>query len=200
MPILTQETVSLPRLGTLSTFFFFFFLSRARDCMKITLHVFTDFNAERVTAHRIIINDHSRFFDRWPNSKTKLKLKHLWEQGSPCCFRGPTQLAFSVYREDRWIILSENKHVLLYLLQYHSPWQREQRFAPVLPQAAHLGLSGIKFSITSRLYVWANLIRKVQINSYTVNMQTVRLTVYNCIPHPSQRTYRHQTSPASLFS
>ncbi len=49
----------------------------------------TDFYIERVTAHRIKINDHSCFHNRLPNSKTKLKLKHLWEQGGPLVFRGP---------------------------------------------------------------------------------------------------------------
>ncbi len=38
--------------------------------------------------------------------KMKLKLKHLWEQGDPLVFRGPTQLAYSGYREDRlWSLL-----------------------------------------------------------------------------------------------
>ncbi len=77
------ETVSLPRLGTLSTRLF---LSRARDCTTFTLQDSTDFYIERVTAHRIKRNDHSCFHNCWPNSKTKLKLKHLWEQGGPWCF------------------------------------------------------------------------------------------------------------------
>ncbi len=51
---------------------------------------------ERVTAHRIKINDHSCFHNRWPNSKTKLKGNHLWGQGGP-----RTQLAYSAYMEDR---------------------------------------------------------------------------------------------------
>ncbi len=37
----------------------------------------TDFYVERVTAQRIKRNDHSCFHNRLPNSKTKLKLKHL---------------------------------------------------------------------------------------------------------------------------
>ncbi len=61
---------SLPRLGTLSTRFFFF------DCTTFTLQDLTDFYVERVTAHRIKRNDHSCFHNSWPNSKTKLKLKH----------------------------------------------------------------------------------------------------------------------------
>ncbi len=97
---------------------FFFFLSQTRDCTTFTLHDLTDFYIERVTAHRIKRNDHSCFHNSWPNSKTKLQLKHLWEQGAPWCFGGPTQLAYSAYREDRlWVkvILSVyrcvNKHL-----------------------------------------------------------------------------------------
>ncbi len=96
------EKQSLPRLGTLSTRFFFF--SQTRDCKTFTLHDLTDFYVERVTAHRIKRNYHSCFLNSWPNSKTKLKLKHLWEQGGPWCFGGPRQLAYSVYREDRLCI------------------------------------------------------------------------------------------------
>lgn len=47
-----------------------------------------------------------------------------------------------------------------YLWQYHSPWHREHLFAASLPQHPHFGLSGSKLSITSRLYVWANLVNK----------------------------------------
>ncbi len=93
-----RETVPLPRLGTLSTLIF---LVRARDCLTFMLHDLADVYVESVTAHRIKRNDHSCFHSRWPNSKTKLKLKHLWEQGGPWCFGGPTQLAYSAYREDR---------------------------------------------------------------------------------------------------
>ncbi len=68
----------------------FFFFSRdwkkTRDCTTFTLQ---DFYIESMTAHRIKINDHSCFHNSWPNSKTKLKLKHLWEQGGPLVFRGP---------------------------------------------------------------------------------------------------------------
>ncbi len=56
--------------------------------MIFTIHDFTDFYVERVTAQCIKINDHSCFHNLWPNSKTKLKLKHLWEQGGPLVFRG----------------------------------------------------------------------------------------------------------------
>ncbi len=62
-----RETVSLR--GT----FFFFFL-QTRDCTTFTLQ---DFYIESVKAHRIKINDHSCFHNSWPNSKSKLKLKHL---------------------------------------------------------------------------------------------------------------------------
>ncbi len=90
-----RETVSLPRL-TLSTLFFFF-LSLCEE---------TDFYIERVRAHRIKINYHSCFHNSLPNSKTKLKLKHLWEQGAPLVFRG-----YSAYRED-WLWLSPSSNTL----------------------------------------------------------------------------------------
>ncbi len=58
----------------------FFVFVRARDCTTFTLHDLTDFCVWSLTAHRWIkINDHSCFHNRWPNSKTKLKWKHLWE-------------------------------------------------------------------------------------------------------------------------
>ncbi len=51
-----RETVSsVARM--LSTCFFVFF-SQTRDCTTFTLHDLTDFYVERVTAHRIKINDH----------------------------------------------------------------------------------------------------------------------------------------------
>ncbi len=73
-----RETVSLR-----GKYLFFF---QTRDCMTSTLQ---DFYIESVTAHRIKINDHSCFHNSWPNSKSKLKWKHLWEQGGPLVFRGP---------------------------------------------------------------------------------------------------------------
>ncbi len=85
-----RETVSLR--GMLSARFFFFFFFQTRDCTTSTLQ---DFYIESVTAHRIKRNDLSCFHNSWPNSKSKLKLKHLWEQG------GPKQPAYSAYREDR---------------------------------------------------------------------------------------------------
>ncbi len=71
---------------------------------KETVHVndSTDFDAEIDK-----INDHLCFHILWPNSKTKLTLKHFWEQGVTLVFRGPMQLAYSTYREDRlcaWIM------------------------------------------------------------------------------------------------
>ncbi len=59
-----RETVSL----SVSRFFFFLVNSLCQE---------TDFYVERVIAHRIKINDHLCFHNRLPNSKTKLKLKHL---------------------------------------------------------------------------------------------------------------------------
>ncbi len=53
-----RETVSLLRLGTLSTRFFFV----SSLCQE------TDFYIERVTVHCIKINDHSCFHNRLPNS------------------------------------------------------------------------------------------------------------------------------------
>ncbi len=53
-----------------NSFFFFY------DCTIFTLQ---DFYIESVTAHRIKRNYHSCFHNSWPNSKSKLKLKHLWE-------------------------------------------------------------------------------------------------------------------------
>ncbi len=87
---------SLPRLQAFNSFFFF--------SNKETVHVndSTDFDAEIDK-----INDHLCFHILWPNSKTKLTLKHFWEQGVTLVFRGPMQLAYSTYREDRlcaWIM------------------------------------------------------------------------------------------------
>ncbi len=69
--------------------------------MIFMLRDLTDFYVERVTAHCIKITDHSYFHNLWPNSKTILKLKHIWEQRVPWCFGGLTQLAYSAYMEDR---------------------------------------------------------------------------------------------------
>ncbi len=65
------------------------FFPQTRDCTTFMLHDLTDFYVEMVTVHRIKINDHSCFHNSWPNSKTKLKLKHLCKQGGPLVFRGP---------------------------------------------------------------------------------------------------------------
>ncbi len=56
---------------------------------------------ERVTAHRIIINDHSCFHNSWTNSKRKLNYNIFESKGAPWCFRGPTQLAYSAHRADQ---------------------------------------------------------------------------------------------------
>ncbi len=61
-----QTTKSAPY--AFNSFFF-----RARDCMIFTLHDLTGVYIERVTAHRIKINDHSCSNNLWPNTKTKLK-------------------------------------------------------------------------------------------------------------------------------
>ncbi len=53
---------------------FLFVFFQTRDCMTFTLQ---DFYIESVTAQRIKRNDHSCFHNSWPNSKSKLKLKHL---------------------------------------------------------------------------------------------------------------------------
>ncbi len=68
----------------------------ARDIRIFKLHNLTDFHVERLTAHRIKINDHSCFHNLWPNVKTKLKLKHIWEQGAPWCFRSYKASVFCV--------------------------------------------------------------------------------------------------------
>ncbi len=62
---------------------FFFFFCLEQETMTFTLHDLPDFYVERATAHRIKRNEHSCFLSRWPNSKTKLKLHHLWEQEGP---------------------------------------------------------------------------------------------------------------------
>ncbi len=51
--------------------------------MTFTLHDLTDFNVERVTAHRIKIDYYSCFHSCWPNKKTKLKLNHLLRARGP---------------------------------------------------------------------------------------------------------------------
>ncbi len=82
------------RLSMLSTSFLVIVLSRT----TLTLHDLTDFYIKSVPAHCITINYNSCFHTRWLNKKTRLKWKHLWEQG---CFRGVMQLAYSAYRENR---------------------------------------------------------------------------------------------------
>ncbi len=60
--------------------------SQTKDCTTFTWHDLTVFYVERMTAHCVKLNDHSCFHNSWPNSKTKLKLKHIWEPGArePC--------------------------------------------------------------------------------------------------------------------
>ncbi len=70
------------------TFDSFSFLSKRLNDIHVTW--FDWFYVERVTAHRIKMNDYSCFHNLWPNSKTKLKWKYLWEQGAPWCFGGLT--------------------------------------------------------------------------------------------------------------
>ncbi len=65
----------------LNSFFFFFFFLKQETVQ--------DFYIKSVTAHVIKRNDHSCFHNSWTNSKIKIKLKHLWEQGGPLVFRGP---------------------------------------------------------------------------------------------------------------
>ncbi len=62
----------------------FFFFGKSKRLYDIHVTWFGRFlRRENVTAHSITINYHSCFRNRWPDSKTKLKLKHLWEQGAP---------------------------------------------------------------------------------------------------------------------
>ncbi len=72
-----------------------FFFCKNKRHTTFTSHDLADFYIEGMTAHRIKINYYLCFHNRRPNSKTKLKLKYLWEQGGPWCFGGPTQLAYS---------------------------------------------------------------------------------------------------------
>lgn len=57
------------------------------------------------------------------------------------------------------LCLQAQLRVCQYLWQYHSPWQREHLFLASLPQDPHFGFSGSKLSITSKLYVWASLVK-----------------------------------------
>ncbi len=99
-----------------------FFLSRAFVKKLYNIHVtwFDRFVCREVTANRIKWNDHSCFHNWWPNSKTKLKYKQLWEQAS--------QLAYSAYKEDRlWVHLS---HFCKYfILSFHVTTLNKLHFA-----------------------------------------------------------------------
>ncbi len=69
------KRLSLPRLRTVST--------QARNCTTFTLHDLTDCYVERVTVHRIKINDPSCFHNLWPlQNKTKIK-PSLGTRGPP---------------------------------------------------------------------------------------------------------------------
>lgn len=70
-----------------------------------------------------------------------------------------------------------------YLLQYHSPWHLEHLFAACWPHKPHLGFSGSKVSIMSKLYVWANLVKKKNENRYF--QECTELILYNMKEHCS---------------
>lgn len=76
-----------------------------------------------------------------------------------------------------------------YLWQYHSPWHREHLFAASLPQDPHFGFSGSKLSITSKLYVWANLVKKT-------NKKQNRFLIINTVQ--IDRVDSSETSPFKL--
>ncbi len=95
-----RETVSLPRIGTLSTLFFCL-EPWSKDCTTFMLHDLTDFC---VTAHRIQINDHS-WFQPLAKLKNETKIKTSLRARVPLCFGGTLQLAYSANREDRlWLL------------------------------------------------------------------------------------------------
>ncbi len=93
---------------------FIIFLIRARDCTTSTLHNLADFYVESVTVHRIKRNDYSCFHNRWPNWKTKLKWKHLWERGGPWCFGALHSLR--ILRRGR--IGSANMHYVSFIIMH----------------------------------------------------------------------------------
>ncbi len=83
------------------------FLGLEKDFTTFT----SDLYVERATdPWRITINWHSCFHSCWPNSKMKLKWNHIWKQGGPMVFRGPTQLAYSAYREE-WLWYGEAHYI-----------------------------------------------------------------------------------------
>ncbi len=63
--------------------------------------------------HRIKIIDNSCFHNHWPASKTNLN-ESLFESKGLLVFRGPTQLVFSAYMEDRLCLLITSHY-------YHQP-------------------------------------------------------------------------------
>ncbi len=90
---LEKQSLSAARYAFISLF-----KSRARDFTTFTLQDLTDFYVERATAP-LTIHYHSCFQSCWPNSKSKLKWNHLWEQGCcssvvppPWCFGGELRI------------------------------------------------------------------------------------------------------------
>ncbi len=81
-----RETVSLPRIGTLSTLFFCL-EPWSTDCTTFTLHDLTDFYVESVTAHHIKINDHS-CFQPLAKLKNETKIKTSLKARVPLVFLG----------------------------------------------------------------------------------------------------------------
>ncbi len=72
----------------LSTLFFFL----SQDLVKRLYHIYVtwfDRFLHREGDNVLHSNKWSFMFNRLPNSKTKLKLKHLWDQGGPLVFWGP---------------------------------------------------------------------------------------------------------------
>ncbi len=71
-------TVSLPQLAIRSTRCF----SLEQEILWHSRYMIWLIFMLKGRQHRITINYHSCFHSRWPNSKTKLKWNHLWEQGT----------------------------------------------------------------------------------------------------------------------
>ncbi len=97
-----QEKRSKNSISSPVRFVLFFF--HARDCTMFTLHNLTDFLRREGTANHIKIIGHSCFHNHWPTSKTKLNENLFESKGTPWCFGGPTQLAYSAYREELALI------------------------------------------------------------------------------------------------
>ncbi len=89
---------------------------------------------------------HSCFHNRWPNSKTKLKWKHIWEQG---CFRGPAQLAFSKYREDRLCMCLQCIYVFIYFQTLQAWKTLDQKFLKITRN-----VNSVEFQPFGRAALW----------------------------------------------